>query len=372
MASLGFDATTRKLYVIIPQYYDGDRTRVLVFFTDIRAWSEYQIINGFKILDTAQYNDNNGTQRFLLVNRTAENNIQLLRTEFEYPIDYAKVVLGNQSPSIIPRINQTITTSTAPRYQHRLIVSYLTNVEDLDVYLNNRKLTFGTEWVKQLTDTVMLLFTPTAGETLQLVYKNPTKRFGSNRVYGYESVRKNLQQVFRDENLYTLNETTGVFTLSGNANDSFTVGTVYPTEYASPVFSYGILKQQKRFYNWNGLFSIKAFDDVFPSSTPGDVVDGIAKINTDANLSIIYNNEREGSVDQDLFRLSELLYDFYNFDEINGPLRTPEYTNISVPLQGVGYSVQSVIWSVDDDAWQLSAYQVEGRRQSGRRRVTGE
>jgi hypothetical protein len=371
-SSLAFDPTTKKLYASIPRFTDGLRSRLLVFFLDIGAWTEYEAITGLQILDMTQYSDNNGTERFLIVHRRCNNVVQLLRTEYEYPIDFARTVPGNTTPQLCPLMTETFTTTTAARYQHRLVVSALENVEDIVVTLNNRVLSFRTEWAKQLNNTILLLFTPSPGATLTVSYKNPTVRIGSQRVYGYEAVKKNLDSVYRNDGAYTINESTGNLTLSGNAQDTYIVGNVYPTMYASPVFSYGLLKQHKRFYNWSGLFSLRAFDDVYPASTPGDNVDGERKIGTDVNISVVYNNEREGYTEQDLFRLSELLFDFYSFDDLDGNLGRSEYANVSVPLQGVGYSIQAVLWSADDDAWALSAYQVEGRRQTGRRRVTGE
>jgi len=371
-AALAFDPTTKKLYAVIPRYEDGLRSRLLVYFTDTNAWTEYESIVGFQVLDMCQYSDNDGTERFLIVHRRCNNIVQILRTEYEYPIDFVKIVAGNTTPQLCPLMTETYTTSTSSRYSHRLVVSPLENVEDLVVRLNNQVLTFRTQWAKQLNNTILLLFTPDAGDTLTVSYKNPTVRISSQRVYGYEAVKKNLESVYRNDGAYTINEGTGNVTLSGNALDTYIVGTVYPTIYASPVFSYGLLKQHKRFFNWSGLFSLRAFDDVYPASTPGDNVDGERKIGTDVNISIVYNNEREGYTEQDLFRLSELLYDFYSFDDLDGNLGRSEYANVSVPLQGVGYSIQAVLWSADDDAWALSAYQVEGRRQTGRRRVTGE
>lgn len=379
LSSMGYDPTEKKLYVSIAKDGSSDLTRLFVFFVDRMAWTEYSFLDGTSILDTASYRDNDGTERFMLVQRSpAGPGAWFLRTEYEYPIDYAQMPPGGAEVPLSPRPTETFTTTASVRYVHNIRTSGFNNIEDLEVTLDGQVLAFGQEWVKQLDNAVLLLVSPLIGQTLTIRYANPTRRFGSERVYHHEAVRKNLQQVSRDTEDYTIDDDTGIITLGGTVDDRFIVGQMFHSEYRSPVYSYGVLKQYKRFRNWSGLFDQTWFDELYSSDSEGltetelnsDRI-GRLRIRQDVNLSIVYNNERDGSTDQDIFRLTELLFDISQFDYLDGSLSRNSFANVSIPIQGAGYSIQAVLWSQDDDAWALSGYQLGGTRQAKRYR-TGE
>jgi hypothetical protein len=379
LASLGYDPTTKKLYAVVARDNSSDLTRIFVFFVDRNAWTEYDFLDDTSILDMSSYRDNDGTERYLLVqSEPGGSGAVFLRTEYEYPIDYAYTSPGDTTAPLRPRPTQTFTTTSAVRYVHTLTTSGFNNVEDLEVSLDGRVLAFNQEWVKQGQNAVLLLVSPLVGQTLVIKYVNPTKRFASDREYYFESVRKNLAQVSREDSEYTINEDTGEVTLGGTDDDRYIIGVVFHSEYRSPVYSYGMLKQYKRFRNWSGMFDQTWYDEVYSENTPGltesekasDRI-GRLRIRQDVNLSIIYNNERQGSTDQDIFRLTELLFGISQFDYIDGAFSRSAYANISVPIQGAGYSIQACLWSQDDDAWALSGYQLDGTRKSKRYR-TGE
>jgi hypothetical protein len=379
LSNLGYDPTTKKLYACIARDGASDLMRILVYFVDRAAWTEYAFLDDTSILDTLAYRDNDGTERFLFVQSLpGDAGAQFLRTEYEYPIDYAIEALGGTEPYLGPRPSQTITTTTSVRYQHKVSNSGFNNLEDLEVSLNGRRLAFQQEWVKQLDGAVTLLVSPEPDDTLVIKYLNPTTRFASDRVYHHEAVRRNRIQVSRDDGDYTIDDDTGVLSLEGDNSDLFIIGQVFHSEYRSPVYSYGGLKQYKRFRHWSGVFDQRWYDEVYTADTPGLTAKeldsnwiGRLRVRQDANLSIIYNNEQYGSRDQDLFRLTELLFDISQYDYLDGAFTRNDYANISVPIQGVGYSIQACIWSQDDDAWALSGYQLDGQRKKERYR-TGE
>lgn len=379
LSSIGYDPTTKKLYASVARDNESDQTRLLVLFADRAAWTEYGFITGTSILDMTNYRDNDGTERFLLVQDDPGGpGAAFLRTEYEYPTDFSQVAPGGTEATLSPRPAATITTTEALRYSHSITTSGFNNVEDLTVTLNGRQLEFRSEWVKQLDSTILLLVTPNTGSTLTIEYVNPTMRFGSTRSYNHEAVRRNRNKTGRTDGDYSIDDATGVLTLEGDESDQFLLGLIFHTEYRSPVYSYGVLKQYKRFRNWSALFDQTWYDEIYSQSTPGLTEQerqgdrmGRLRIQQDVNLSIVYNNERDGSVDQDIFRLTELLFDISQFDYLDGSLSRNGYANISIPIQGAGYSIQAVLWSQDDDAWALSGYQLGGTRKSKRYR-TGE
>lgn len=379
LGTLGYDATTKKLYASVAADNDSNDTRLFVLFADRGAWTEYGFLTGTSIIDMAGYRDNDGTERFLLVQKDpAGPGAVFLRTEYEYPTDFSQVASGGTEVTLSPRPAVTLTTTQALRYEHNIQTSGFNNVEDLQVTLDENVLVFQQEWVKQLDGAVTLLVTPNPGATLKIQYVNPTRRFGSEREYFHEAVRRNLEKTGRDGGDYTIDDDTGVLTLDGDETDRFLVGQVFHTEYRTPVYSYGVLKQYKRFRDWSGLFDQTWFDEIYTENTPGLSEGekaggriGRLRVQQDVNLGIIYNNERDGSIDFDLFRLSELLFDISQFDYLDGSLSRRGYANVSVPIQGAGYSIQAVLWSQDDDAWALSGYQLGGKRKAKRYR-TGE
>ena len=376
LASLGYDPTTKKLYASIARDNTSDLTNLLVLFTELSAWTRYDFLTGTRIIDMASYRDNDGTERFLLVQSSCVAQEALfLRTEYEYPIDFAAASPGGEEVSVCPRPSQTIETIPGVvRYPHNVYTTGFNDIEDLEVRLDGRLLVFQSEWVKQLTNTVTLLFSPQEGENLTITFRNPSENYENQ----HELVRMNLESVSRESGNYTIDDTTGAVTLSGDSTDRFIYGQAIATEYRSPVYSYGVLKQYKRFRNWSGLFDQNAFDDVFDTGTPGltpkeisSIAMGRTTISQNVNLSIIYNNERDGSTDQDTFRLRQLLFDINQFDQFDGPLSGSKYANVGIPIQGVAYSIQACLWSVDNTSWALAGYQLEGTRRAKRYR-TGE
>jgi hypothetical protein len=96
---------------------------------------------------------------------------------------------------------------------------------------------------------------------------------------------------------------------------------------------------------------------------------GLARVEIDTNIAIVYNNERQGVTNYDVFRLGELLYDISLFDTYAGPYAEDDYAQIVEPLQGTGYSIQVVLWSYDRNTYNFAGYQLiaqkKGKRFSG-------
>jgi len=373
-SNIQYDPQTRKLYVSVytseSANCTANGTELYVLHTERGAWTKYETFENFRITDMTAYRDTNGARRFMIATLSPDGtSVRYIRTEWDWPTDFTRVVTNTNTGTLLPTFSETYTTvSGVQRYPHKIWTTGFNDVEDLTVTLNSVPLTFGTQWTKAGRNAIYLRETPTSELSLNITTKSPedddtitVRRWGAT-----------VEPIVG----YTTTSTTITFIDPSNdfSNVVYTYGRNYISVFRTPVFSWGLLSNYKRAIKWAGLFSNAPsdakFEDVLtaPATDRASMV-GRAKVLTDANIAIIYNNEREGTSSYDVFRLGQLIYDISLFDTYDGPYSLDEYVQIVEPLQGTGYSIQVALWSYDRNTFEFAGYQLvaqtKGKRYSG-------
>lgn len=364
-AALGYDQEERKLYVVIPDSKSlSFATKLYVMQLTQAAWTQYETIGRFKLLGSTSYRDLNGIQRWAFASRVGDVAVAVSRTEYNRFMDITKVRVGHQYiQTLLAPKTTTTTLANVRRYPHDILTTGFEDVEDLEVSLDGEVLTFQDDWYKQGRSTVYLVESPKAGQTLTVRHKNPENGC-------YVQVYKDNLPLEPGEG-YTVDYDTGIVTLTTyDAESTYEVGVRYLATYRSPVFSWGVLSQFKRLFHWSGLFSNEASMDTYSVDevSEDDAVRlvGKSKNPNDANLTFIYSNESSGESSMDIYRLGDLLWDINTFDQYGSPYGDEKYVQIKEPLQGIGYAVQVVVWSWDENTFELAGYQIDGTRKGKR------
>lgn len=372
-SAISYDSETKKLYVSV---YPGseqscnEKTKLYVLHTERMAWTEYQVHENLRVTAMTGYRDTNGSRRFVIGTiNPANTKLRIIRTEWDWPIDFAQISTNSVTAPLLETVQDTQTVlDNVQKYVHKINTTGFNDVEDLIVTVNGEVLLFGSGWAKQGEDTIYLRETPQAAGVLTVAPRS------SNEGQPLLQVYRNLSPLDEAQG-YTQAPTQLTFTEVAT-NVAYMYGYVYITKFRTPVFSWNLLANYKRAIKWSGLFSnapneVRIGREVLGTMPDVDAqqIIGLSKVETDTNIAIIYNNERQGVSNYDVFRLGELLYDISAYDSYGGPYTEDEYVQIVEPLQGIGYSIQVSVWSYDRNTWDFAGYQliaqVKGKRYSG-------
>lgn len=132
-AKICYDSFNNKLYV-----YDG---RLLVFFTDVRVWSEYKAALSWDITSLVAWR--NAT---LFCCKTLCD-FQILKTEYSKYIDFAKKFTSGEV-YVQPCVVSLTTYAGVSVYRVPIVMSPILSEQDLHVVQNGERLIFGTGWFK--------------------------------------------------------------------------------------------------------------------------------------------------------------------------------------------------------------------------------
>jgi hypothetical protein len=133
------------------------------------------------------------------------------------------------------------------------------------------------------------------------------------------------------------------------------------------MFTKGELAKFKRVKHWLGVFSNKIAQETYSgadvnvaSSQPVDELVGRPKNRMDVNVTFIYDSIRDGTVNYDLYGYTDLVWDD-GFLDISGGESQQFYESCTLKeaIQGVGATFQTVLWSWDDSAFELAAFQID-------------
>ena len=372
ISRMAYDAERNKLYVsVYIGECPGGRPEIYVYHVERQAWTRFRTYEPMDIVSLLPYRDtSDGTRRFLLAyTNPAGTSTVFIRTEWDYPIDHAQLVTNSETATILPPFTDTFATLVnVQRYVHKIETCGFNDVEDLTVTLDSEVLEFGAEWTKQGRDSIYLRATPTETGTIVVTSRSPEA--DQEKLQVYQSLRP-IEPVTG----YVLAGTTLTFEEFG-ATTQHMWGHVFISVFRTPVFTWGELANFKRGIKWSGLFSnrpseVRIGREVVGTMPVADAerIIGLARVEIDTNIAIVYNNERQGVTNYDVFRLGELLYDISLFDTYAGPYAEDDYAQIVEPLQGTGYSIQVVLWSYDRNTYNFAGYQLiaqkKGKRFSG-------
>jgi len=151
---IAYDSANNKLYI-----YDK---RLLVFFTDIKVWSEYRSVLEWGISSLMSWRDSMILCCKLLCD------FQMVKTEYEKYIDFAKVFTEGEL-YVQPAVANVPTFAGVSVYKSPFPLSPIVTEQDIFVLQNNERLIFGQDWFKIEGDNIKLT-SPVAGE-LQIFYR---------------------------------------------------------------------------------------------------------------------------------------------------------------------------------------------------------
>jgi hypothetical protein len=130
-AKLTYDAFNNKLYI-----YDE---RLLVFFTDARVWSEYKAVLPWDITSIVSWTDS------VLLCCKNLCDFQIVKTEYELYVDFAKKFTSGQSVTVQPPANSIPTYTGVSLYTSPIVMSPVLGERDVTVLYNG---VVNNTWVK--------------------------------------------------------------------------------------------------------------------------------------------------------------------------------------------------------------------------------
>ena len=396
-AWMSFDQNRKVLYVALPRGSETTVASALYVYNTFRdSWTQYDTLGGFKTYTGHPYVDTVLGDSFLLMVAYG-GTVCMLKLYGSRYVDFfnkcgsftGTVLTANSgiytwtapfwNSPVISNISVSGTTTLAvQRYElptDLQVVPY-DNVEDLSIYINGTRLSFGTDWVKQ-GKAIYLLSDPGDGKTVSIVPRCPVNvSYQGDVTFDETTVQtvwvNNLLQIQGTD--YTLSGSTLTFT-DTLTNAVVEVGNAYISYYQSPMFLLGSLSNLKKVKHVYLYFDN---EDVLPVYTIGDLASGqdvddlVGKWKTraNANISVTYDSENTSETSYDIYSFSDLVWDnaFFDVDPTN--LQSTRYALFKEALLGVGYNYQIGVWSFDEASWKLCGYQVDARL-SGKRYTGG-
>lgn len=143
------------------------------------------------------------------------------------------------------------------------------------------------------------------------------------------------------------------------------MGIAYPTYFYSPLLTLQTFSNLKRFKYAYIYFNNSLAEDFYTVSDVNSLVSQDAeeivnepKVRLNASIAILYESDDTGEVSQDIYEFNQLNFDDGLFDVSPNPESYRRYVLFKESLLGVGYAYQLCLWSYDDAAFTMAAYQI--------------
>ena len=343
---LGYDSATYKLYVGINQFDNEENSdSLLVFATQIGAWSEYASFYRFRTYMSMPYIDQIQGKKFVLSEKTPCF-FDFLQMEYD---EYIDRTFANNTGSVeaTPNFASYPTYAGTLDYPVREFLAPIP-VDDINVYLNEELVT---NWTKVKDNIIRfssdpgngtMTITPNVGwfgnVLIQNLELNTLPDFGD---IDFESPCSCLfDPGYGDptESLPCLFE--------GAPGDSVEVGMVYPAVYLTPLYTmetFANLKRLKHFYTeFQTERSRYSLGNIPTNADRAEYLHNYRYTNS-CLVAVIYQEENNVETKADVFQ----------------ELAVPDDQRYlgKHSLQGIGYGVQGVFYSMDAGTWLMSGYQ---------------
>ena len=233
------------------------------------------------------------------------------------------------------------------------------DVEDVQVFLNGTKLTFGQDFFKTERGTIVLGILPNAGNVLRIESIIPgSKRYPvAMRVNG-EVIDPDLYTVTVDtvKKRYLITPTTmPVFA------DYVETGTCFPCWHYSPTFTRGTILNTKRLTHFAGFYNNEAAGDAWREDEVGTRYDlvGVFKKKVNLDVIVLFDDTQSGQHDVEIFGSSVLTWDEAALELGVPSTAYRKYTRCVIPIVGNGYNVQVVHYLFGQETFQIAGYQLK-------------
>lgn len=389
-----YTASTQ-LYGSIPVLTD----LLFVFHENRAAWTRYSDSGGLKFITrgiVTEY-ENAAVCNLYLCGYMANDAVATVsgiihRMKYEYPVDvqypnlsgstgYANLVAGTTQ-------GRTFTTefgrftydptdyNTETEARKAIKLSSILSLQDCIVKYGatsgtTNELVFGVDYIKTIDGTIQLLFNPTTGFILQIY---AAQRWNGSFYYPYQVI---VNGVIVDPNDASI---TSVLpesltnnlevTLTGLlVTDVVVVGECYPAYIYSPIFTRNSLQNWKRLKYFTGYYDNTVLGERWLSSeVPTGRFDlvGLTKNHFNFDLIMLYNNEQDGSLSEEVYGASSLSWDeaVLGLGVLSSSYK--RYSRIVVPVIGGGYDFQFVHYSSSVNTFRVAGYQIQARVKPGK------
>ncbi|MBD2200152.1 MULTISPECIES: hypothetical protein [Calothrix] len=376
-----YDSSNRLVYVGYPAPSEIYTTRYLYVYNTFReSWTEFNTPTGFNIWSASEYVDRTKGTQFGCVCCSIRNNSRvpqdfiLLRFNDVYYLDFVQQKIHNgTSYYCTPRPSVTHTVSYN---QRRYGANYA---------LTNQVNAFTTFPITEVEDLTVIATLPTT-EAKTLVWKTDYLKEESGYIYllkplpdntvlsiylGGQIPKSHLVVYVNNLKIESPTPSNNSFTLSINNGDQVVYGNVYLTAYATPTFLWNNMANLKRtqhaylfFDNREGILVYDAASAINGQDSNTITERYVLPIN--ANLTVTYNNQLDGSTSYDIFGFRDIYWDDAVFDITTPTDQAIPYQILKFPITGIGVSYQIMVWNYSEEFFKLSGYQIvakmKGRR----------
>jgi hypothetical protein len=117
----------------------------------------------------------------------------------------------------------------------------------------------------------------------------------------------------------------------------------------------------KRIKQWAGYYDNAFLIERWKASTVGTryQIVGTAKNYVNFDLIFLFNNEQDGFIDSEVYESNDLTWDVSSLSLGSGAtLMYKQYSRLTVPILGNGYTFQFVHYNANNSAFKLSGYQI--------------
>ena len=399
---MAYDSTNQIMYLGYPIANSTYTThKILAYNTYRESWTEYYTPGYFQVFNSAAYVDRALGYGFISACCTYRSsgvptNLVLLKWNDTRYIDFAQYsvsVGGSQVYNTTPQNIVSFTTQDrvleygtileVANQGQSFVPIPIINLEDMIVTLNGLRLTFQNDWVKMPNGNIYLRANPGSGKTLTIRVRRPVTdnisgqvQYGVSAPIDIEHTLVFVDNIFKKETVdYTVGVSAGVYqvTITSAANANVVVGQAYPVYYFSPMFArlnFGTGKRVIHVYalfdNTDGLATFQASDVNTASGQTAEQVTGIPQNRLDCSIGVVYNGQRDGELDYDIYGYSDLVWDDAIFDVDPSAYQYQRYALFKESVQGLGYAYQLVLFSFDESVFKLAAYMIGAKLKADR------
>lgn len=385
-----YDDVARLVYVNYPARGEVSTTRFVYVYNTVRdSWTEFTTYGGFNSFGGTPCIDRllgNSYVTLCCTERDANklpSNLVMLKWNSRLFMDYTQSTnLPNGSMYSLPvpevvhnyNMNQMYYNYDFTRTQQLRAFNPnpIVEVQDVEVYYNYNgstlKLVFGTDYVKRSNGAIYLTRLLPNGSTLIIRGVSSEKQYHNSQGVGHLGVFHNK--------VFTTNfNLTGTTLTTTETTGHFEWGQLYTSLYMSPMFTLDMLGSYKRVKHLYMFFDNREYVDTFKfgeqgsSQAPDQIVDTYRQ-EVNANIAVLYNADMSGVVEADVFGFNDIQWDVSNFDITPPEGQSQPFALFKEPLQGVGYSYQTVVFNCSPSTFKLCGYQFDvakkGKRNAGR------
>lgn len=381
---VSYDSINSVIYVGVPYYDEYINQRIFAYFTEREAWTEYALYSGYlpnsygvcfdgrvfiNVVDRKSVSVTTqptaSTHNFLTEFNRNDLSVDMLQTLVAANVNAGtQTIVGSTNSSLTFTINsdqRVISLSkdkvSASSANNAFKYIPIDNYYHLDITYTQgavtTTLTGGEDYINEtLRNSIHFTYYPwNTGDTVTVTLKDED---------GYQPVW------IQDDNIeltevtdYTVTVASGLYTIQSTSTLSGTLlgGFKFPAYHKTPTFFRQGHRAEKRTTHYIGYYSNRAYGDLF-TVDDGTVADQY-KIKANANVAIVYNDSRSGSVSSDIYLGSQLIWDVSMFDVAHSPFQFHDNVRIVQPIIGVGYNFSVINFNFSSKKFELIGYAVE-------------